>query len=393
MPVPGSSKSRSARYCTAATAFAVALSVAACSSPGSGAEQVAALPAADPAQTLSDVCPATIGVQVDWEPEAEHGPLYNLVGAGYTVDSDGKSVTGPLVIGGKDTGVKIKIQAGGAAIGFQSVSSQLYVDDSLMLGTVTTDGAISGSKDQPVTAVAAMLKKSPQILMWDPATHPGWNTIADIGKTDASVVVNQGNVFAPLLVKEGQLKQSQIDTGYDGSPARFVGDPSIAQQGYATAEPYTYENEIGAWNKPIKYALIADQGYNVYPQAISVRSDKLQENSACLKKLVPIIQQSTMDYLSEPSTANATIVDLVKQYNDGWVYSEGVANFGATQLKEGQFMGPETGQAVGYLDPARVQGVIDTFVPILESSGASLKPGLTASDISTDQFLDQTIGK
>ena len=35
------------------------------------------------------------------------------------------------------------------------------------------------------------------------------------------------------LVAKGMLKQSQIDPSYDGSPARFVGDPAIVQQGFA----------------------------------------------------------------------------------------------------------------------------------------------------------------
>jgi hypothetical protein len=36
---------------------------------------------------------------------------------------------------------------------------------------------IATSANQPVTAVAATLVKSPQILMWDPANHPDWPTI------------------------------------------------------------------------------------------------------------------------------------------------------------------------------------------------------------------------
>lgn len=366
--------------------------LSACSNSGTdAATEVVFEPAAE-AQTLTGVCPDVIGIQMDWEPEAEHGPLYNLVGPDYTVDTGGKSVSGTLIAQGKDTGVKVNVRAGGSAIGFQSVSSQMYVDDDLMLGTITTDGAISASQSQPVTAVAALMKKSPQILMWDPETYPEWKTLGDIGKSDATVVVNQGNVFGPMLASKGLLKEGQLDNSYDGAPARFVADPSIVQQGYATAEPYTYEHEVSAWGKPIASALIADEGYVVYPQSISVRADKLEQHSACLAKLVPIIQQSTLDYLDDPSRANAIITDIVTQYNDGWVYSEGVAEYGATQLKEQGFMGVEPGLAISQFDMGRIQATIDTFVPILEESGASPKADLTPDDLVTNQFIDTSIG-
>jgi hypothetical protein len=63
--------------------------------------------------------------QTDWNPEAEHGQLYNLVGDGYTVDTAKTRVSGPLMASGKDTGVKVEVRSGGPTIGFQSVTSQL----------------------------------------------------------------------------------------------------------------------------------------------------------------------------------------------------------------------------------------------------------------------------
>jgi hypothetical protein len=194
------------------------------------------LPAAPAAQRLAGVCPKTIVVQVDWEPEAEHGPLYRLVGPGYTVDTAKKRVTGPLVVDGKDTGVDIQIRAGGSAIGYQSVPSQMYVDKSITMGTVTTDVAITASAKQPVTAVSALMKKSPQVLMWDPATHPDWKTIADIGKSNAKVVYVDGSTYASMLVAKGLIKKSQLDGSYDGAPARFVSNPGIPARGVGLEE-------------------------------------------------------------------------------------------------------------------------------------------------------------
>ena len=41
---------------------------------------------------------------------------------------------------------------------------------------------------------------------------------------------------------------------------------------------------------------------------------------------MPIIQQSQVDYVTDPARANAIILDLVTQYNNGWQYDEGQAN-------------------------------------------------------------------
>src|SRR6266542_4395036 len=72
------------------------------------------------AAALAGVCPATVVVQTNWFPQSEHGAAYRLVGPGYRIDAAHKRVTGPLVAGGHDTGVRIEVRAGGPAVGFQS---------------------------------------------------------------------------------------------------------------------------------------------------------------------------------------------------------------------------------------------------------------------------------
>ena len=76
------------------------------------AETTAAAPAAADV-SLVDVCPATVSIQTDWNPEAEHGFLYQMFGPSPEINADKKSVTGTLVAsGGVDTGVKIEVRSG-----------------------------------------------------------------------------------------------------------------------------------------------------------------------------------------------------------------------------------------------------------------------------------------
>ncbi|HKS44859.1 MAG TPA: ABC transporter substrate-binding protein [Amycolatopsis sp.] len=370
----------------------LAVSLAACGNSGESTSP-ASTTLAPPTNTvnLAGICPATVVVQMDWEPEAEHAGAYELVGAGYTIDSDKKRVSGPLVIDGMNTGVKIEVRAGGSAIGFQNVSSQMYVDKEITLGAITTDSAISASTTQPVTAVVSPLNRSPQMLMWDPATHHDWNTIGDIGRTDAKVVVSTGSPYPSMLVEKGLVKQSQIDTSYDGAPARFVANPGIAQQGFATAEPYIYQHEVQAWQKPVKYQLLVDVGYDVYPEALSVRTADLTTLSPCLKKLVPILQKAQANYIADPAAANKLIVETVRKYNDSWTYSADVADFAVKAMKDLKIVANDTTGPIGGMDPARVQSAIDTFAPILTSTGAKVKDGLKAADIATGEFIDKTV--
>lgn len=374
----------------------LAVALIGCAS-GDASTSTASTPLAKPtaAVDLAGVCPSTVVIQQDWEPEAEHAAEYQLLGPGYTVDADHKRVTGPLVIDGMDTGVKIQIRAGGSAVGFQSVTSEMYVDRSITLGAVSTDAAIDASVTQPVTAVVSPLEKSPQILMWDPATHPNWQTIADIGKSSDKVVVSTGTTFTALLVDKGLIKQSQMDESYDGSPARFVASPNIAMQGFATAEPYIYQHEVSAWDKPVKYQLLADVGYNIYPEALSVRSGDLTKLTPCLTKLVPIIQKAQLEYTDNPTATNNAIVDVVAKYNDSWTYDLNVANYAAATMKKLGIVADDASGGLGDMELSRIDSAVATFGPILKSSGTTIKPGLTANDLATDQFIDKniTLGK
>jgi hypothetical protein len=40
----------------------------------------------------------------------------------------------------------------------------------------------------------------------------------------------------------------------------------------------------------------------------------------------------------------------------------------------------------------RVASALKTFTPLVEQSGAKVKPGLSAKDVATDEFIDTSIG-
>lgn len=257
-----------------AAVIASALALAACSSD-SGTKNASAGSAVQSGSPLDlrGVCPDPIVFQKDWQPESEHGVLYNLLGPGYTVDTNKKKVAGPLVAQGVNTGVKIEIRTGGPAIGFQEVPAVMYLDKSINIGFVSTDQAVGYSQGQPTLAVMAPLDISPLAVMWDPKTYPQFNTISDIGQTSTKVLYTQGLTYMEYLVGSGILRRSQLDGSYTGAPDLFVAARGKdALQGFSTSEPYLYEKEIKAWGRPLRYQLVNDTGYPIYQSALAIRT-------------------------------------------------------------------------------------------------------------------------
>ncbi|MBG7605976.1 MAG: ABC transporter substrate-binding protein, partial [Actinobacteria bacterium] len=271
--------------------------------------------------SLAGVCPDTVVIQTDWNPEAEHGWLYEMIGENPEISAGSGSVTGPLVTsGGAETGVQIEIRSGGPLIGFQTVTSQM-----------------------------------------------------------------------DYFTQTGILAESQVDGSYDGTPAGFLADQGeSAQQGFGSAEPYVYQNEVADWEgKPVAYDYINDAGWENYGESIAVRADALEENSACLELLVPIIQQSSVDYVTDPAETNALIIEAVNAFDNGWVYNEDVAAYAVDTMKADGLLGNGPDGTIGNFDLDRVTGLIALAIPVYESLGQTPKEGLTAEDVVTNQFIDE----
>ncbi len=342
--------------------------------------------------TLTGVCPDTVVIQTDWNPEAEHGFVYELVGDGYEVDAAGLRVTGPLVASGVDTGVKVQVRAGGPAVGFNSPTSLMYSDPEIFLAFAATYSQVQNSSELPTVGVVAPWAINPQIVMWDPATYPDVKTIADLKAAGAKVRYFGGLAWMDYFIATGVLDEAQADASYDGTPANFVADGGkSAQQGFATSEPYYYENVLTDWGKPVAYQLIHDAGWTSYAQTLATTPENVEKYRDCLKLLVPMIQQAQVDFVADPTSTNALILDLVAQYNNGWLYDEGQAA-ASVQLALGNgLIANSPDGTLGSFDIPRVDDFLSIAVPILEGLGEKVKPGLSSADLVTNEFIDPAI--
>jgi hypothetical protein len=364
-----------------------------------GGDDKAATPAAPaPVQNpfdLKGVCPNPVVIQTDWLPESEYGATYNLVGDGYRVDKAKTTVRGPMVVEGRATGVDVEVRSGGPAIEFAPISDVMYADPKITLGFVNTEQAAQLYTKTPTLSVVAPMDISPGAIMWSPEEHPEWNTMVDIGQADdAKVLVTKDDLFPEYLVGTGILQDNQLDESYDGSPTQFLeNDGKIAQGGFSTNEPYVYQNELPEWGRPIAFQLVHDTGFEAYTQTLSIRAGDKDKLAPCLRKLVPLIQRSTAQFITKPERTNDLIVKLVEAYGiDFWQYSPELASFSVSQQRALGIVGNGPDQTIGNFDLERVAGVLEIVRTIFAGRRTPLKAGLSAQDLATNEFIDPTVG-
>jgi len=334
---------------------------------------------------LASVCPDPLVLQTDWYPSPEHGYAYRLIGDAGEFDAENGIYRGPLL----DSGIDLEIRAGGPYLGFQPGTSTMYVDDGIHLAYVSTDEAVAGAAaDLPTTAVMAPLEINPQILMWDPETY-SFASFEDIGASGAVVNYFAGASYIDYLVGAGVLDAGQVDPSYDGTPARFVAEGgAIVQQGFATSEPFFYENELEEWSKPVDFLLVHDAGFELYSQPLVVRSGALEELRPCLEQAIPVFQQAVVDHYADPDPTSAVILDIVEQLDGAWVVTAGQMDYSANSAVELGVAGNGPDGTVGNFDDGRMAIVFEQLVTVFDGVPAELG----ATDLYTNDFIDPTIG-
>ena len=335
---------------------------------------------------LADVCASPVVVQTDWYPQTEHGGVYELLGDDYTVDAQNGSTTGSLVFQGTDTGVDLEIRAGGPFIE-SPVVTELFLDDAITFGFVGSDVALSRYGEAPTLAVFNALVINPQIILWNASKHPAVSTIAEIAKEVSAVSVFGDRPYMRYLVSQGVVASDKVDTNYKGSLMLATDD--IAHQGFATSEPFRYANlESGAIDTA--YQLVHDAGWTSYPQNLAINKLRLEALRPCLARLVPMMQQAQIDFVTSPDRTVATILDVVTQLDTTWSQSAELANYAVATMKQLGIVGNGDTPTFGDFESPRLDDFITRAVPILREQGLAI-PELAARDIATNEFLNPDI--
>jgi hypothetical protein len=338
---------------------------------------------------LTSVCPSTIKIQLGWYPQPDpYAMVFGLLAPGGTLNTSAASYTSSALA---DPDEKIEIDGGGPLVSYQQVSSLMYAHTDILLGDVSLDEAIAQSKKFPTVGVIAPFEKSPLGLMYNPSAVD-LSSLQKVKASNTTVLSVAGETSIAALIGLGKLNKSQVDSSYDYSPARFVtANGDIAQQAFATEEPYAYENS-SFWKKPVKVLLLADQGYPNYQNDFAVTPANLKRDAACLKRLVPLMQQSMVNYFKSPGATNTLISNLSTELKNSTPVTIGSENFADTVMRsEGLVANAPGTSAFGLFDASRVQDMIQIVTPVFKGS-ANFDAAVKPADLFTNEFVDPSIG-
>ncbi|HEY9216783.1 MAG TPA: ABC transporter substrate-binding protein [Phenylobacterium sp.] len=244
----------------------------------SPAKQENKAPAGQPGRTQ-------IRFATDWRAQAEHGGFYEALANGEYAKR----------------GLDVRIVQGGPGVNVP----QLLAAEQVELGMGSNSFIVLNlaRENVPVKAVAAFMQKDPQVLI----AHEGQGIekIADLKGhpillSDASITA-----FWVWLKSKYGFTDDQVRK-YTFSPAPFLADKRVAQQGYVTSEPYTLQKEGGI--NP-KVFLLADEGYPGYATMVLATDKLIGANPAAVRAFLEASAIGWRDYLyGDPKPADALIL-------------------------------------------------------------------------------------
>ena len=134
--------------------------------------------------------------------------------------------------------------------------------------------------------------------------------------------------------------------------------------------------------------MIHDAGFQTYSQTLAIRPDDLESLRPCLEAFVPVVQRSAVEFVTDPARTNAAIVDIVEQYDTFWEYTAELAEYSVQTQAELGLTGNGPDDVIGNLDPERVE----TLLQKLQDADLDVPDDLTAEQLYTNEFIDDTIG-
>jgi NitT/TauT family transport system substrate-binding protein len=170
-------------------------------------------------------------------------------------------------------------------------------------GTIGADELLTArAHGADVVAVFATFQTSPQGIMVHASRH--LTGIAEVFRS-GTLAVEPGMAYAAYLKKKFPWDGVQV-VPYDGGVARFLTDPSFAQQCYVTSEPIAAKKQGG----DPQVFLIADAGYNPYSTVVVARRALVEQKPEMVSAFVAATAEGWKSYLTDPRPTNLLLARL-----------------------------------------------------------------------------------
>ena len=232
----------------------------------------------------------------NWFAEAEHGGFYQAKASGHY----------------EKAGLDVDIQMGGPQVnGVQLLAG----GDADIIVSYDIEVLDSVEKGVPAVAIGAVNQFDLQGIM----AHTDVPSLAALKGRKILVASTAFSTFWPWLKLKYGFTDDQAGT-YTFNLQPFYVDPTLAQQGYITAEPFEAQKN----GVKTKFFLFADQGYPPYSTTLVTTRAYMDKNPEAVAAFVKATMQGWKDYLAHPAAGNALIKEAnPKQGDDQIAFSIG----------------------------------------------------------------------
>jgi NitT/TauT family transport system substrate-binding protein len=218
-----------------------------------------------------------VALALNWVPEPEFGGFYAAREIGAY----------------RRQGFDVEIRGGGAGVPVIQMVATGRAD----FGTVGADELVTArARGADVVAVFATFQTSPQGIM----VHASRNleSLRDVFQS-GTLAIEPGLAYAAYLKTLYPWQGVKI-VPYDGGVARFLADPTFAQQCYVTSEPIAAKKQGG---DPHVF-LVAEAGFNPYTTVIVARRELVTQKPEMVAAFVAASAEGWENYLSDPRPTN-----------------------------------------------------------------------------------------
>ena len=235
----------------------------------------------------------------NWYAQAEHGGFYQALAEGSY----------------RKAGLDADIRMGGPQVNVMQLLLAGKADAVMGTDLQTLSGVEQGL---PLVTVGAVFQKDPASLI----AHPDVQRMEDLKSRTLLIGQTSETTFWPWLRSRYGFTDAQ-KRPYAFSVQPFLADRKLAQQGYATSEPYSIEK---AGVKPTVF-LLADLGYPPYAQTIVTTRAVLEKRRDALQRFLRATAEGYRSYLTNPAPGNA----LIRKANPD--IEEGLLAYGVDRMK------------------------------------------------------------
>jgi NitT/TauT family transport system substrate-binding protein len=216
----------------------------------------------------------------NWYAQAEHGGFYQALATGLY----------------KKYGLDVTVKMGGPQVNILQLMAAGSTD--CIMGSSDLQMMIARSSGLPVTTVAAIFQKDPQVLI----SHDDVSSFEEMkGKTIYIAPTAQRGYWLWLKQKYGFTDAQSRPYTFNIQP--FVADKDAVQQGYLTSEPFAIQKA----GVKAKAHLFADKGWSSYATTISCMDATVKDRSKAVGAFVKASMEGWKSYLADPAPGNALI--------------------------------------------------------------------------------------